>query len=419
MGTVFTHLSLPVDSPDPSVIMANYDRRTATGQAGDRFNRPGVDRYGRAMSLGRWESDRSIEDRYGRGYEGDPLAISDFFRYGRERYSRAYDKVEPYRRTAQHRSQSLARLDSRSYGDDRTSYQSRFEEERFPRDFVMDERYARDYPEDRYTGRFFYPARSQYFDDREAFYPAERVMFEARPVFDRYGYDRFVYERPAGDRMFGERFYGPEVERFYRGSERFDAERHQEQSRHRDNQRAGAERFEAEHRQRDSQRAGGERFDAEHRHRDTQRAAGAERFETEHRDRYAKENQRFDTSEGKDQRYGKDNRYNRQMRRQDDERKRNSRYRVENSSPDRDQQRERKYSSEREQQRKFYNERERRERKFSTERDQEHHEGKFSEERDSERRLSGERRMSGEREQNYSGDRERPTVDCTERFRKM
>merc|ERR1712142_203433 len=342
MGTVFTHLSLPVDSPDPSVIMANYDRRTATGQAGDRFNRPGVDRYGRAMSLGRWESDRSIEDRYGRGYEGDPLAISDFFRYGRERYSRAYDKVEPYRRTAQHRSQSLARLDSRSYGDDRTSYQSRFEEERFPRDFVMDERYARDYPEDRYTGRFFYPARSQYFDDREAFYPAERVMFEARPVFDRYGYDRFVYERPAGDRMFGERFYGPEVERFYRGSERFDAERHQEQSRHRDNQRAGAERFEAEHRQRDSQRAGGERFDAEHRHRDTQRAAGAERFETE-----------------------------------------------------------------------------RRERKFSTERDQEHHEGKFSEERDSERRLSGERRMSGEREHNYSGDRERPTVDCTERFRKM
>merc|ERR1712142_1101955 len=172
MGTVFTHLSLPVDSPDPSVIMANYDRRTATGQAGDRFNRPGVDRYGRAMSLGRWESDRSIEDRYGRGYEGDPLAISAFFRYGRERYSRAYDKVEPYRRTAQHRSQSLARLDS--------------------------------------------------------------------------------------------------------------------------------------------QRAGGERFDAEHRHRDTQRAAGAERFETEHRDRYAKENQRFDTSEGKDQRYGKDNRYNRQ-----------------------------------------------------------------------------------------------------------
>jgi len=368
--------------------MASYDRRTAPVQTGDRFNRPGGDRYGRAMSLGRWESDRSIEDRYGRGYEGDPLTISDFFRYGRERYSRPYDKVEPYRRSAQHRSQSLARLDNqRSYADDRAAYQGRYEEERFPRDYVMEERYARDYPEDRYTGRFFYPARSQFFDDRDggAYYPSDRVMFEARPVFDRYGYDRFVYERPAGDRMFGERFYGPEVERFYRGSERFDAERHQEQSRNRDNQRAGVERFEAEH-----------------------------------RDRYgpAKDNQRFDTAEGKDQRYGKDNRYNRQMRRQDDERKRNSRYRVENSSPgrdqklygDREQQRERKYSNEREQ-RKFYTDRERRERKFSTEREE--HEGKFSEERDCERRLSG------EREQNYSGDRERPTVDCTERFRKM
>jgi len=383
--------------------MASYDRRTAPSQ-GDRFNRPGADRYGRAMSLGRWESDRSIEDRYGRGYEGDPLAISDFFRYGRERFSRPFDKTEPYRRSAQHRSQSLARLDSqRSYADDRMPPQGRFEVDsvydRYPRDFMIEERYARDYPEDRYTGRFWYPAGRQYFDDRDAgaFYPAhERVVFEARPVFDRYGYDRFVYERPAGDRMFGERFYSPDVERFYRGSERFDAERHQDQSRHREN---------------------------------NQRERGAERFDGEHRDQHRfkdSSNQRFDGVEGKDQRYAataRDHRYiNRQMRRQDDERKRNGgRYRVENSSPERDQkfygnrehQHHRGGRSEREQRKDFYSDREeRRERKFSNDRD-EQHEGKFFEERDAERRLSG------EREQNYSGDRERPTVDCTERFRKM
>jgi len=330
--------------------MAAYERRAAPVQ-GDR---PRGDRYGRAMSLGRWESDRSIEERYGRGYEGDPLAISDFFRYGRERYSRptGYDKVEPYRRTAHHRSQSLARLDSQRFGDDR--YQGRFDDgyERYPRDFVED-RYARDYPEDRFTARQY---SRQYFDDRD-FYPAERFIYE-RPPFDRFGYDRLVFERPAGDR-YGERFYeryGPE-DRFYRG-ERFDAERHQEQQ-----QRYGKEN-----------RA--ERFDSERNAENQQQ-------------RYGKDNQRY--QDRYERQALSSDRYNRQLRRQDQRQdrnsgedrreKRNGRYRVErqNSSPDREQR-----------------------------------ELKYSEERDGERRLSGERE-----DYKYPGDRERPTVDCTERFRKV
>merc|ERR1719285_301626 len=338
--------------------MAAYERRAAPVQ-GDR---PRGDRYGRAMSLGRWESDRSIEERYGRGYEGDPLAISDFFRYGRERYSRptAYDKVEPYRRTAHHRSQSHARLDSQRFSDDR--YQGRFDDgyERYPREFVED-RYARDHPEDRFTGRQY---SRQYFDD---FYPADRFIYE-RPPFDRFAaYDRLVFERPAGDR-YGERFYeryGPE-DRFYGRGERFDAERHQEQQ-----QRYGKEN-----------RA--ERFDNDRNaeNQQQQRYGGKDSSNQRYQDRYERQADRYERQD----------RYNRQLRRQDQRQdrtsgedrreKRNGRYRVErqNSSPDREQREVLKYS----------------------------------EERDGERRLSG-----GEREEfKYAGDRERPTVDCTERFRK-
>jgi len=377
--------------------MSAYERRGAPAQ-GERPSRP----FGRAMSLGRWESDRSIEDRYGRGYEGDPLAISDFFRYGRERYNRpaGYDKMEAYRRTAHHRSQSLARLDSQRFSDDRPAYQGRFDDgfERYPRDFIED-RYARDYPEDRFTGSYY---GRQYFDDR-AFYPAERFIYE-RPPFDRYGYDRYVFERPAGDRMFGERFYerhGPEdrSDRFNRG-ERFDADRHQEQQQRYGGKENRVERFDGDRHQEQQQRYAGrenraERFDVDRSIENQQHSRNVKEGHKYH-DRYERhtigaDRYRQGRSQRQDQRHEHYSDEQRKERAQGE--KRNGRYRAEhqNSSPDR----ERKYSDD--QERKYSDERER---KYSDERER-----KYSDEREAETKRSG--------------DRERPTIDCTERFRKI
>lgn len=183
--------------------MASYERRAA-GPQGER-DQHRFDRYGRSMSLGQWESERSTEDRYGRGYEGDCLAISDFFRRGRDRYARTpavADKMEPYR-IYRNRAQSIACPPKHRFSDDRPSYQGRLGNgpERQPREF-MGRRHGRDYPGDRIVASYY---DRGYVDDY-GFTPLEKFAYN-RPGFDRYGYERYSIMRPIGDGIYDDRFF--------------------------------------------------------------------------------------------------------------------------------------------------------------------------------------------------------------------
>jgi len=153
---------------------------------------------GRSAPLGRRESDRFIEKKYGLGYPGKKFNISDFFRHGRERYARK----EAYRRSPTARSQSIARLDNQRFTDDRFTSQPRFDDcyERYPREYQLEDRYARDGPEDRHTGSYY----GRQYDDR-SLYDSDRYM-SGSPGFERYMSDRPGYNRYPVDRMTHDRF---------------------------------------------------------------------------------------------------------------------------------------------------------------------------------------------------------------------
>jgi len=162
--------------------------------------RPAPDRMvARSHSTGRYDSDRSLDDRAARAGDGD--SVSEFYR-GRDRAgSRVYDRPEPVRRAPSTRSQSMGRLEGERFMEER--YGPRYFDEpgfmveRYPRD-MYDDRYMRDYYDDRFhreypVDRFARPP----FDER--FAPHDRFVPE-RPGFrdDRFGYDRYPpYDRAA------------------------------------------------------------------------------------------------------------------------------------------------------------------------------------------------------------------------------
>ena len=69
-------------SPTSQKMTSNIPYTDRAEMKGSRYDEEAhKGRYGaRSASLGRCESDRSIEDRYGRGYEGENITISDFFK---------------------------------------------------------------------------------------------------------------------------------------------------------------------------------------------------------------------------------------------------------------------------------------------------------------------------------------------------
>merc|ERR1711970_1361569 len=206
-----------------------------------------MDRFGpRSQSTGRYDSDRSIEERHSRGGgDGDSLTISDFFKYGRG--GRVYERPDGFRRPPSARSQSLGRLEAERYMEDR--YGPRFYDEpsfvveRYPRD-CYDDRYMRDMHEDRIFN-----------NDR---YTQERPPTERFPREDRFSYDRYpvvVVDRPVPERM-PERFH----ERFD-ANDRFDRHYNRERlhadSRHPEQQRYGNDRDRFDR----GERFGAERYD--------------------------------------------------------------------------------------------------------------------------------------------------------------
>merc|ERR1712212_976004 len=192
---------IPSDIAMASSVSFMDDHRRPSSE---RFEEPKVryqpraERYGgRSLSTGRYDSDRSIEERYSRGCDGDSLTISDFFKYGRG--GRAYERPEGFRRPPSARSQSLGRLDAERYLDDR--YGPRYFEdnqysfERFPRDYY-DDRYMRDLYEERMARdieRFGRPIDDRFFYDR---YGPDRPMSE-RFREERYPLERHPFERPV------------------------------------------------------------------------------------------------------------------------------------------------------------------------------------------------------------------------------
>jgi len=192
---------VPSDIAMASSVSFMDDHRRPSSE---RFEEPKVryqpraERYGgRSLSTGRYDSDRSIEERYSRGCDGDSLTISDFFKYGRG--GRAYERPEGFRRPPSARSQSLGRLDAERYLDDR--YGPRYFEdnqysfERFPRDYY-DDRYMRDLYEERMARdieRFGRPIDDRFFYDR---YGPDRPMSE-RFREERYPLERHPFERPV------------------------------------------------------------------------------------------------------------------------------------------------------------------------------------------------------------------------------
>merc|ERR1739838_192720 len=278
--------------PYPGEFRGRYSR--------DQYSRSAS--LGRSASVGRRESDRSLEERYGPGYTGEKVSISDFFRHGRERYARAgYGKGENFRRSPAARSQSIARLDNQRFAEDRYTSQPRFEDcyERYPREYQRGDRFARDCPEDRYTYGRQYDDRSMYDSDR---------YMSARPGYDRYMSDRPGYDRYPVDRMPHDKFA---AERRGRSGDRMPIQRFPDRC---DNE----DRFSRERNQRD--RYGNVR-NVEHQRYGNERHV--ERFSPNRYDRSMDRNQKYG-----DERSQKQERFSNEERRygSDGEKRANERF---------------------------------------------------------------------------------------------
>jgi len=261
-----------------------------------------MDRFGpRSQSTGRYDSDRSIEERHSRGGgDGDSLTISDFFKYGRG--GRVYERPEGFRRPPSARSQSLGRLDAERYLDER--YGPRYFEDgnfsfdRYPRDYY-DDRYMRDMYDDRmardmHIDRFGRPVDDRFFYDR---YGPERPMGD-RFREDRYPFDRHPMDRsipPAGERMpdrmndrMSERFYDR-----YDGNDRHDRERNYRERYGNDrslpsDQRYGNDRF-------DRQASYEKKFDRRSSERQGADKNGSDRYSSDRQERSSEKNDRYRT----------------------------------------------------------------------------------------------------------------------------